>query len=87
MSVHDYGYTVPPGMVLCPECDGTGYLAHQWAKRAMLRCGGSIKRFSDGRPGVYYVDAECHEMSIKTIGGSCGHCQGKKFIPVQEVPK
>lgn len=67
---------------VCPACDGAGDLMHQWGKEAMLRCGGSTKPFSDGRSGVYYVDAEGKEIGLKTIGGVCSVCRGQKMIPV-----
>jgi hypothetical protein len=62
---------------VCEACDGFGSLMYQWAKTAMLECGGSAKPFTDKRrKGIYYVTADGLEMCMKTIGGSCTICNG-----------
>lgn len=65
----------------CDACDGDGSTMYEWAKATMLKCGGSARSFTDGRPGVYYVDAQGREMAMKTIGGDCSVCNGSGLSP------
>ncbi len=83
-----------PTHLPCQECDGHGWLGYQWAKSAMVKCGGSKRPFSDpNRIGSYYADEQGQEIGIKTIGGKCTACSGSKtsgapcLIPVKSYSR
>lgn len=64
------------GFGLCQACDGEGSMMQQWGKEAMLKSRGRALPFTDGRKGVYYVNAQGEEIGLKTIGGPCSKCGG-----------
>lgn len=62
----------------CQECAGTGYRADQLARKEAY----TFKRLDNGL--IAYFDEQGREIGIKTIGGPCSNCQGKKTIPGDE---
>lgn len=69
------------GKVVCPGCDGTGRISHQWAKEAWLQDGGTGQRkLSGGGIGYVYWTKDGREIPFMAVNGPCGVCGGEKVV-------